>query len=523
MNKDEMSVQQDVMLDKLDPIKESLTSIPNVVAVGIGLKETDGGFTNEIAYRVFVDRKRPLSELGPDEIIPPVIDGIKTDVLTPYVIKPRPGVCGTERLTQAKHRPLQAGISVSNNSTGSGTLGWFGTLDSDGTTVLLTNEHVIGSVIDAKVAQPILGCESDCCCCTCGEDDAIGKVVRSVTNSTVDCGIARIDTEFVAGIDLAIVNNIGPDVITVANPPTAAAVVGSNVRKIGIRSGLTRGIVVHIGDVAAAGTDPAGGVIAIRPNQVLVIPDPAETYQVSDMSTGVQICKFAFSNSGDSGSAIVDANDQIVALLFAGDETTNSVDITFACNIASVLAALSAAGSAITLSSSPPGRRARFKRVRRENPAVNLRTEVPITVPQEVTVSFLGSVAEANRQSWLFNLYEKHHREILRLINHCRPVTVAWQRGQGPAYVAALARAAREPAYRVPYSVGEISREHLLNRLRVVLIAHGSDALTRDIERFGDDLIAAAIFGDTIERLAENMKQAGFIDVLPSSPRGEFV
>lgn len=509
MKQDEMKDQQEVMLDRLEPIKEELTAIPNVLAVGIGLKESNGEFTDEISYRVFVDRKRPLSELSPDEIVPPTINGIKTDVITPYVIKLRPGVCGNERRTLSKHRPLQAGIAISNDSTSYGTLGWFGTLDADDSRVLLTNEHVIGATANAKVAQPKLGSVSTCCCCECGSEDVVGRVLHGIPSgggSMVDCAIARVDAEFAAGVNLSIANNATTEVITIGDPATAAAVVGDPVRKIGARSGFTQGVVLHIGDAAAAGLDPAGNAVTVIPNQVLVIPDAAETYQVSDQSTGVEICKFAFSNNGDSGSVIVNASDEIVALLYGGDETTNSVDITFANNIANVLNALSTAGFAITLSPSGGGRSDVVPPMRR------IREPEPV----EVAFTLLESLAQANRQSLIGRLYEKHHLEILELINHRRAVTVAWQRKQGPAYVAALARAARETAFPVPYSINDVSRRDLLVGLRGVLMDHGSFALRSDLELYGDRLLDAAIHGDSIYALADNLKRDELIDVLPS-------
>jgi hypothetical protein len=278
------------------------------VVVGIGIKESGGEFTEEIAYRVFVTDKRPPSELSDSEVIPPEIDGIKTDVLPPYRIKDRPDVCGTERRTLSEHRPLHAGIAISPDAVTYGTLGWFGTLDVDDSRILLTNKHVLWdntneTRTDRKpVAQPQLGDPSTCCCCECGSDHVIGETLVGIrnmvpiTSTSVDCALAKISAAHAGAIRKVITNDATDQVMSVTG--TAAAVVGAPVRKIGARSGFTRGTVVHIGDVAAAPTDPAGGTIAVRTGQVLAIPDPAETYQVDDNGT----CKFAFSNNGDSGA-----------------------------------------------------------------------------------------------------------------------------------------------------------------------------------------------------------------------------
>lgn len=131
MNPNELHSQQNEMLSNLESVKQSLLQLPNVIAVGIGIKESNDTFTDEIAFRVFVEEKKPLNELKPEEVVPSVIAGVKTDVLKPYVVKPRPDVCGTERRTLTKHRPLQAGIAISINATSYGTLGWFGRLTAD--------------------------------------------------------------------------------------------------------------------------------------------------------------------------------------------------------------------------------------------------------------------------------------------------------------------------------------------------------------------------------------------------------
>src|SRR5438046_6516509 len=61
-------------------VTQRLLAIPNVVAVGIGPKVVGGQATGEPAIRVFVRRKLPTDQVPADELIPPVIDGVLTDV-----------------------------------------------------------------------------------------------------------------------------------------------------------------------------------------------------------------------------------------------------------------------------------------------------------------------------------------------------------------------------------------------------------------------------------------------------------
>jgi len=65
-----------------------LLTLPNVVGVGIGLKETGGEFTDQLAIVVNVRRKKPLAELAPQDVVPPEIDGVITDVQEVGDLKP---------------------------------------------------------------------------------------------------------------------------------------------------------------------------------------------------------------------------------------------------------------------------------------------------------------------------------------------------------------------------------------------------------------------------------------------------
>lgn len=517
MDKKKAIEKQQLLEENLDTAKSVLFQIPDVVAVGIGIKESGNAFTDQISYRVYVPAKKSLAELPPNEVIPRTVNGIPTDVVTPLVITNDSDVCGAERRTLSHHRPLKAGIAISTDSTSYGTLGWFGTLD-DGTVVLLTNKHVIydetESIDNSKLrtAQPQLGEPSTCCCCTCGSDNVIGETIIGVrdiepaSDTSVDCGIAKINSDVAANIIFRITNDATSEVLSVRG--TAAAVVNERVRKIGARSGFTTGSVLHLGDIAVAVPNDSGGrAVTARRGQVLIIPDPAETYQIDEGG-----CKFAFSNSGDSGAVILNDANQIIALNWGGDRTSNNVvAITIASHIQNVLDKLSANGFPVTLSQSPPGDSAPGK-------ARIFRRPEPVT-----SANILERMRDANKESLLRWLYDKHHREILQLINHARAVTVVWQRNQGPAYVAALARAAREEAYRIPHRINEVYRKDLLTKLRAALMSHGSDVLRKDLEKFGDELIAAAEFGESIQQLAENLKEAGFIDILLYSSIPEFV
>jgi hypothetical protein len=52
----------------------------NVLSVGVGYREKQGQLTDEVVLVVSVTHKVPRSKLPPQDIVPPVIEGIPVDV-----------------------------------------------------------------------------------------------------------------------------------------------------------------------------------------------------------------------------------------------------------------------------------------------------------------------------------------------------------------------------------------------------------------------------------------------------------
>lgn len=116
-----------------------LMAIPGVHAVGIGAKYVGGQPTLEPAIIVFVVKKKPLSDLAANEVVPPEIDGVKTDIIE------------TEEPTlhaddSSSYRPIKGGIQLQAGIqlNGNGTLGCIGiTNDPDPKIVAITCQHVV--------------------------------------------------------------------------------------------------------------------------------------------------------------------------------------------------------------------------------------------------------------------------------------------------------------------------------------------------------------------------------------------
>jgi len=63
-----------------ETFKEDLLAKPNVIGVGVGLREREGELTDEIVLVVLVTKKLPMTEIEADDLIPTEIQGVPIDV-----------------------------------------------------------------------------------------------------------------------------------------------------------------------------------------------------------------------------------------------------------------------------------------------------------------------------------------------------------------------------------------------------------------------------------------------------------
>lgn len=125
---------------------------PGVISVGIGYKYKNGKRTEEVAVIVGVREKKPIAELAPEEVIPPTIDGVPTDVIEDegyeaYEVSDLPKLppVTAEALVE-RRRPCPGGFSCGHGQITAGTLGaWLRRGENDGTYVILSNNHVLAA------------------------------------------------------------------------------------------------------------------------------------------------------------------------------------------------------------------------------------------------------------------------------------------------------------------------------------------------------------------------------------------
>lgn len=220
----------------------------------------------------------------------------------------------------ARVRPLQIGYSVGQVHITAGTIGGFvsSQVPGDPGVFILSNNHVLADENRAQPGDAILqpGPADG------GSDPADGAATLTRFVPLVAAGRNNID----AAVAL-VGSGIGVDPLTLQGLGALAGVratpleSGELVWKVGRTTGLTQGV-----------------VSATELDDLTVQYDIGDLVFDDQIEIGPAVPGQPFSMGGDSGSLIVDAQRNAVALLFAG----NDVDATYANPIAAVLSGVQA-------------------------------------------------------------------------------------------------------------------------------------------------------------------------------------
>ncbi|MET7717589.1 hypothetical protein [Streptomyces sp. NPDC005407] len=453
--------------DLLDSgVRERLLALSGVLHTAVGLKEVGGRATDTLCLKTYVHTKKPLADLPPDQVVPPVVDGVPTDVTE---------VPADIRFTadDSSHRPLVGGIQLTNGiknlnpadlkvSMSRGTLGCFATRTSDGKPVLLTNWHVatansgrIGDSLFQPAPEPTEDrIEDDFPKRPKSSKNAVATLVDWKVTEKVDGAIARVNTCYSSCCNCGVgfrntvrgLNVGGGDAIVGTAPGPVVA--GQAVYKVG------------------RATDRKAGKVVTANYPSISIPRDGTTYTFTgQIQIELQAGETApFSSSGDSGSVIVDSARRVVGLLFA---SSNDDAFTLANHIADVVAALG-----ITIKGGE-------------------RSALPADGPDDLVEELAVRFRRTTEGQRLSELLDAHRAEVVHLVNHERRVTVAWHRAQGPAWYAALARGARHPDYQLPADIAGVTREAAFAQMHAVLVQYGGEALRADLAAWFEPLRAA--------------------------------
>jgi len=281
-----------------------LLSRENVVGVAVGNKITNGVDTKKPCLTVYVENKLGSAFMSVEDLIPSKLGSTDTDVVETHAI-----MAGDQDVTtvdntiargvdantlRTRQRPVEGGYSISHPEVTAGT---YATAVVDANAIpgippryyLLSNNHVIANSNDASVGDPIIQPGTADGGSTAG--DVVARLSRFVpikfdgSCNFVDAAIA--EGEF---------HDLDREVYWIGYPGGVAGVeVGDEVRKTGRTTNYTSGRVIGVN--ATMNVNYGGGRVGMMCRQIVT----------TNMSAG-----------GDSGSLLVDANNDAVGLLFAG-------------------------------------------------------------------------------------------------------------------------------------------------------------------------------------------------------------
>ena len=319
----------DAVRNVMNSHMRDLFSRRNVVSVGVGRKTTNGQETEEVCIVVGVRKKVPESVLSSENVIPRTLGKCVTDVVEMGVLK---ALENTDRV-----RPAPGGVSIGHEDITAGTLGCLVT--KNGETFILSNNHVLANSNSGDIGDAILqpGPHDG------GTDaDQIGILAEYATIEfeaggglppipplPPECNIAmfvetvvnlfaksvkshhrvqahRMGTPLAVNmVDAALAKPTSDDMVTaevlgIGRPTGSASVaLGDAIKKNGRTTEFTTGTVsqLHVTIQVQYGA----GQIATFEDQIV---------------SGIQ------SGGGDSGSAILNNNNEVVGLLFAGSDTS---------------------------------------------------------------------------------------------------------------------------------------------------------------------------------------------------------
>ncbi|MEP9416160.1 MULTISPECIES: S1 family peptidase [unclassified Gordonia (in: high G+C Gram-positive bacteria)] len=266
-----MDVSQD-MLDAKDALaavlRGALPFLPGLLAVDVGLRTDDGELTDDLVIRVMV---------ADIDRIPAGLDGLIAGAGFPVSVVEREL---TPLLDTAPHDPLLGGITIHAAhggaliQHGAGTLGGFASDTLFGGVVGVTCAHVIAeSDQQALQGDPIYQPDST---------REVGRLYRWQASTDIAVFAAHDGVGFDATI--ADIGRVGG---------MARAEVGDRVRKRGRTTDLT------LGTVSGIGLAPLGR------------GTPANSFEIWARDLNAPV----FCKPGDSGSLIVNDNDEVVGIL----------------------------------------------------------------------------------------------------------------------------------------------------------------------------------------------------------------
>jgi hypothetical protein len=277
---------EEVMKTKKD-IEHEFLKIPGVNGVAVGYKIVAGKKQDEPVIRVYVNKKRKREDVPNNELIPETIKGVRTDV----VKRDQPIVAHSQLPHDTTMYDIMAGGINVGNPAETGTLGAIAVDNNSGELLILSCCHVFAPTKNWSAGDAINNPAEN-------QQHIVASLKNAKITSYIDAAIASIKDP--TKIQCEIVG-IGP-VKGNIDENEINNMLGRHVRKRGVTTGITSGLIETI-----------GGHIQVQYDGGLVNADLSEQIEVAPDSGD------KFSDRGDSGACIIDDSGKIVGLLVGGD------------------------------------------------------------------------------------------------------------------------------------------------------------------------------------------------------------
>lgn len=303
----------------------------NVIGVGLGYKVSQGRRTPELSMVCSVARKLPQAELTRRDSVPSTLDGVPTDVVETGRI--RTFQSPTDRI-----RPAPGGVSIGHSDITAGTFGCV--VRKGGKRFILSNNHVLANSNVARKGDVILQPGAADGGRIPGDQIAVLSefVPIKFHDAPSSCGFAQ---------GVAMVANFFAELVGCeARLRAVAAQAESNLVDAAIARPLQDGDVLdrimEVGTIRDLGTaslgmavQKSGRTTGFTRGEILQVDVTVNVHygggQVATFTD--QVMAGAMSQGGDSGSAVLDENNNLIGLLFAGSDNstiTNRIENVFA-------------------------------------------------------------------------------------------------------------------------------------------------------------------------------------------------
>jgi hypothetical protein len=440
---------------------------------------------------------------------------------------------------QEWNETMTPGMLIESKIGEAGSIGCFARFRNDASrTVILSASHVLyGSAQEfggitagngSKVGQPSVSC---CLCCACrvvatntrNRNSWTSVTVTSPENATetgyrYDAAMAELNGE------RAYTNESLYGMISGAPSSGLGVQAGDAVEMVGSTSGRVTGTVIGLQHTATNDGQPVSQLLFPKRLQ----GDELEQFRSGPVMNILQLLilpdanpddgtiRMSFGQHGDSGSAVVNAQGEVIGILsqvWGVPDVANTllneylpapplpphalgigvvspigpVLEDFELEIVDNMSDTATASAVIDVNG-----------VRRDHAEHNLMQKVLRDLERELHAKALGREA--------LDALRRHRGEVLRLVDRQRRVTVTWHRNKGPAFAAHCMYNLQDHQYEIPLQVDGVSATDLLRRMAGVLRKYGSRELREDIERY-EDLVCEWVDGcQNLWLLVERMR-----------------